>query len=106
MTLRMCIKIITQDHVTSKPDMLLCSELKSGLISLIDENNDKDSLFKVGIAIMHFGMLRRMETFSVEIKDVKAEEVVKIEHPYKTKRRSKGFRFVLHDWLIETFEKH
>ena len=31
---------------------------------------------------------------------------MKIEHPHETKDTSKGFRFVLPDWLVGTFAKH
>jgi len=106
MLLRKCIKRITQDHLASKPDIFLFSEIKLGLTTLFDEDNDKDLLQKVGISIMYFGVLRRMEILLIQIKDVTVKDLVNVEFPYKTKRRVKGFRFKLPEWLVATFLKY
>ena len=103
--LRLCVKRVTQDHATSKPDTLLCSETKLGLTMLFNEEDDKDLLFKTGIVIVHFGVLRRLEMLQVWIKDVAVNDLANIEHPHVTKRRKKGFRFKLPDWLAPTFLK-
>ena len=55
-------------------------------------------LFKVGIAMMRFGLLRRIEMLVVQIKDVKTgEELVKIECPCMAKSRKKDLG--LHAWI-------
>ena len=73
--------------------MLLHSEIKLGLIALLKEDDDKDLLCKFGIAIIHFGVLRRLEMSRIEIKDVAVDELISMEHVSPTKSKHKGFRF-------------
>ena len=54
MALRVHMKMTTQDHAASKPDMLQHSEVKLGLTTSLNEDEDEDSLFKVGIAMVCF----------------------------------------------------
>ena len=82
-------KRITQDHATSKLNVLLCSEIKSGLMTLFDKEKAKDSFLKVGAIIVHFGSLRRVEVLLIEAKDAKIEESVNVEFPCETKDRAK-----------------
>ena len=63
-------KRITQDHIASKPDMLLHSETKLRLTLLFDEEENKDLLCKIVIIIMCFGSLYHMEILLIDIKDV------------------------------------
>ena len=96
--LRMCTKRTIQDHIASKPDVLQHSETKLGSTNLLNEAEDKDFLFKLGIAAAHFGSLRRMKTLAVQIKNMKTgKELVKIECPCATKRRETGHSFARPD---------
>ena len=61
---------------------------------------------KVGVGVMCFGALRRLETLKIEMKDVTIGDLTTIAHPYLTKRRKKGFMFKLPEWLAPTFVKH
>ena len=90
-TLRLCVKRITQDHIASNPDAFLYSETKWGLTKLFNEDEDKDLIFKIGIAIIFFGALLRLEELLIEIKDIAIDELVNVECPHKTKLRTKGF---------------
>ena len=48
-------------------------------------------MLKVGIAIMFFGVLRRMEIMSVQIKDVETKDAINIEYPYRENAEPKDF---------------
>ena len=100
MTIMLCVKRMTQDRVQSKPDVLLHSEIKLGLTVLLNADDDKDLLRKFGIAIMSFGVLRRLEMMRVEIKEIAVNELISTEHGCSTKNRRKRFRFKMPNWLV------
>ena len=81
------------------------SEIKHGLTLLFKDDVPKDLLYKIGIAIMCYGLLRCKEMLSVEIKDATVEEKVNVNFPYETKRRVKGFKFTIPSWLRPSFIK-
>ena len=57
---------------------------------MLDEDEGKDLLLKVGAAMARFSLLRRMEALAAETKDAKVgEESVKIERSRVEKRRKK-----------------
>ena len=91
---------MTQDHIVSKPDVLLHSEIKLGLTVLLNAGDDKDLLRKCGIAIMHFGVLRRLEMLRVKINDIAVNELISTEPACPTKNRHKRFRFKMSNWLV------
>ena len=103
--LKKLIKKLTEDHIKKKPDMFLYSEIKHGLTLLFKDDVPKDLLYKIGIAIMCYGLLRCKEMLSVEIKDATVEEKVNVNFPYETKRRVKGFKFTIPSWLRPSFIK-
>ena len=105
-TLRLRITRATQDHTVSKLDAPLSSVIKLGLTALLNEDDDKDMLLKVGIAIVCFGVISRLEMPQTQIKDVTINDLVSTERPRATKRRNKGLRFKISDWLVSTFTKY
>ena len=106
MTLRLRVKRMTQDRMSTTPDVLLYSEIKLGLATLFNEDDDEDVLFKICITITYFGVLYRLEALQVEIKDVTIDEIVSTECPRTTERRKKGLRFKMPNWLVSAFAKH
>ena len=104
--LKKLMKKLTEDHIKSKPDVFLYSEIKHGLEKLFDEDEPKDLMYKVGISIMYYGVLRRCEILVIQINNVTIAEVVRVDYPYPTKRRVKGFKFVIPEWLVPTFQKY
>ena len=96
---RLRVKRVTQDHAASKPDMFLRSEIKLGLTTLCNEDDDTDLIFKIGIAIMCFGAPRRLDMTKIEIQDIGINDLVSTDHPRKTKHRSKGFRLKALDFI-------
>ena len=90
-TLKKLLKKLTEDHIKKKPDMFSFDEIKHGLEVLFDENEPKDLLFKVGVAMMYCRLLCETEMSFIEIKDVSIDNIVNIGYPCETKRRKKGF---------------
>ena len=59
----------------------------------------------MGAAVMCFGFLRRMEMLSTQIKDMETNDMINVDLSYRTKCRTKGFRFKSPEWLTPTFNK-
>ena len=100
------MKKITEDHIAVKPDIFVIEEMDHGMSTLFDDNKPKDLMFKVGIAIMCYGVLRKKEILCIQIKDVTINVIINVEFPCSTKRRRKGFRFKIPEKLVPTFEKY
>ena len=85
-----CIKRIARHHIASKPDMLLNSEIKLGLITLFDDQKEKDLMTKACVATMHCGVLRHLWILLIQIKDVYGkEEGINVKFTCKIKCRVK-----------------
>ena len=69
LVLRNHIKRVVEDCITKK-EALSCSDIKLGLVMLLDENIDTDLLHKVSSLTMCFGFLHRMEMLMTQKKDL------------------------------------
>ena len=63
-------------------------------------------LFKIDSATMHLGVLRRLETLQIDIKDVVINDLVSAEDPHATKHRKKVLSFKFPGWLVSPLTKH
>ena len=63
-------------------------------------------IFKIDSAIMHLGVLRRLETLQIYIKDVAINNLVSAEDPHATKHRKKVLSFKFPGWLASPLTKH
>ena len=55
---------------------------------------------------MNVIVLCHLEMLCIMIKDVAVDELISMEHACPTKRRHKGFRFKMPNWLASTLNKH
>ena len=63
-------------------------------------------LFKIDNAIIHLGVIRRLETLQIDIKDVAINDLVSAEDPHATKHRKKVLSLKFTGWLVSLLTKH
>ena len=79
--------------------------MKLVLSTMYDDNNPKDLADKIAVSLLYYGLLRKTESITIELKDVKVNsDVVDINYPYPTKRTARGFSFKIPSFLVKTFE--
>ena len=78
---------------------------------LSDNNNPKETLYGVCIAVMYYGLLRMAEAYLVQVKDVRivGEEdykKVQINFEYQRKRKNNGFTYYIPSIYLPLFRQY
>ena len=65
---------------------------------MFDDENPRELVFKLMVALAYYGLLRKEEILGINLKDVRLDlsDDIEVDYPYKCKRSPKGFSFTVH----------